>query len=149
MMSKTTPNQAELDMTDGDYRQRLKNWAHPSAERFGTWHDWTREDIDYLLEELRAGFMSDIERDRSFGWVVSAAGIEVAQVAEREYGEPAIAGMLSALREGLMLAMEDADSCENADEAFERAERILSIIDEDPDVVYRSERISRPQVLQQ
>ena len=133
MMSKTMPNQQDTDLDDAEYAKCLENWARPAADRFGTWHDWTQDQIDYLLEELRLGFLADAWiSERSSGGTVAAMGMLIAQAGHESYGEDCVARILDALDNGLRVAIDNAANCEEegfeAGDACETAEELMSVL---------------------
>lgn len=141
---KTVLNLDDADMPREHYAECAANWSRPEADRFGTWHDWTAADVEYLLTELRNGHR-ELGSEKAPGWLLSVAGLEVAILANSTEAEDALPLALSALREGLHLGLDNATErieWANRDQrnAIDRTTRILSIISEDPDACGRSSR---------
>lgn len=117
---------------------RLNNRQRPEAARFGTFNDWTPEDVDYLLEELRAGHYADSLHQKNGGWLLASSGLAVAQIATEFEDSGKLKRVLPALVEGLRWQLENEmerlpDDDDDGPVEIARAEYVLNAIGGDYD----------------
>lgn len=124
MFTKTVPTLAECEFSQDRYRQRMTTWARPEADRFGTWHDWSPNDVNYLLTELAEGHWDD-SGDTSPGFAMSEAGCVIAMLANGSGDN--LRSILQAFALGLRWMASTGDEHRDA-EALAVAHKVLDVI---------------------
>ena len=127
---KTIPDlETEWEWAEQTYNERMQNWNRPEADRFGTWYDWSEEDIHYLLDELSAGHWDDCG-DNMNGFALATAAIGIAQIAnETGSGVDRLDRILDQFAQGLgwYLGSEDLDGADS--KVAEVAHKVIELID--------------------
>ncbi len=140
---KTIPTRDEFEWADEIYDDRMLNWAKPQAEFFGTFYDWSGDDVNWLLVELANGFCDDCG-DNHFGFASACDALQIAQVCNTAYDEPKLPAIFD-----LFFGLLDALAWQhNADETVveceaetDKATRITSILREGTGLITVYEKI--------
>jgi hypothetical protein len=126
MQMITIPDMEDFDDSPDRYDERMVNWTSPEAERFGTWYDWSEDDVDYLLTELAGGHWDDCG-DKCYGFAMAEAGCMIAKLANMRQNNNELRNVLDAFAMGLHWMLDEIDGL-NEPAVIATAEAVLKLL---------------------